>query len=108
VIVASAAAGSISPAAKLPASATHRFDIGADQVGGPGRIASPPVGDNTDQLLEPAGVATPQSGGQRGDGGGLGGDGGGGLDGGGEPVVDVQATFASAVSFEPSEKVASA
>jgi hypothetical protein len=61
-----------------------------------------------DQPGQAAAVATPHSGGQSGDVGGLGGDGGAGLDGGGEVVVDVQATFASAVSFEPSEKVASA
>jgi hypothetical protein len=60
------------------------------------------------QPRELAAVAA-QSGGHRGDVGGLGGeDGGGGLDGGGELVVDVQATFASAASFEPSAKVASA
>jgi hypothetical protein len=77
-------------------SATNRFDIRAAQAGGAG------------QLLRLAVVAALQSGGQSGDGGGPGGGGGGGLDGGGVPVVDVHATVASAVSFEPSEKVASA
>jgi hypothetical protein len=67
------------------------------------------VGNCAGRPCEREAVAA-QSGGHRGDVGGLGGgDGGGGLDGGGDPVVvDVHATFASAGSFEPSAKVASA